>query len=358
MGMIQELRGIRPVRNVQAGQWLEDFLVAAVAAILVIRVYLELTGYPQVGGKGLHIAHMLWGGLFMLVAIVLLVAFLGRDVVRLGAILGGLGFGVFIDELGKFITSDNNYFFRPTFALIYVIFIVLFLTFRWIDRRRTPTEQEALVNAVNILIEVVRHDLDAHEKEEALALLRRSDPSNPIVAPLTRLLEEATPLPATKPPLPVRIARAAHAFYRRVIGFSWFARALITLFIVIAVGDVIGLISTIVRDPSFGLGSPDISFVEGADTIASGVFAGMILAGITQLRRSRLTAYRWFRRAMLVAIFFGQVFSFYSEQLLAVIGLTVNLLLLGALTYTIRDEEEEIAARPPPVMPTGVMRDT
>ena len=54
------------------------FLVAGVASILAIRVYLILTGYPQLGGGGLHIAHMLWGGLLMLVALILMLAFLGR----------------------------------------------------------------------------------------------------------------------------------------------------------------------------------------------------------------------------------------------------------------------------------------
>jgi len=33
----------------------------------------------------------------------------------------------FIDELGKFITSDNNYFFQPTISLIYIVFIIIFL---------------------------------------------------------------------------------------------------------------------------------------------------------------------------------------------------------------------------------------
>jgi hypothetical protein len=50
---------------------LDTFLVSAIAAIVVIRIFLEATGYPQLGG-GLHIAHVLWGGLGMLVAIVLL----------------------------------------------------------------------------------------------------------------------------------------------------------------------------------------------------------------------------------------------------------------------------------------------
>ena len=53
---------------------LDTFLVSAVATVVIIRIFLEATGYPQLGGGGLHIAHVLWGGLGMLVAIALLAA--------------------------------------------------------------------------------------------------------------------------------------------------------------------------------------------------------------------------------------------------------------------------------------------
>src|SRR6478672_7988278 len=94
------------VRNVDAGSFLESFLIAAVSAVLVIRVYLELTGYPQIGGGGLHIAHMLWGGVFMTVAILIMLTTLNDAASHLASILGGVGFGTFIDEVGKFVTSD------------------------------------------------------------------------------------------------------------------------------------------------------------------------------------------------------------------------------------------------------------
>ena len=53
------------IRNSDAGELLELFLVAAVCAVLGIRAFLAAAGYPQIGGSGLHIAHMLWGGGFM-----------------------------------------------------------------------------------------------------------------------------------------------------------------------------------------------------------------------------------------------------------------------------------------------------
>lgn len=342
----QTIHGMRPVRNVDAAALLELFLVYGVAAILGIRIYLELTGFPQVGGDGLHIAHMLWGGMLLLISVVLLVAFLGKSVVRLGAILGGLGFGIFIDELGKFITSDNNYFFRPTFALIYIIFVVLFLVFRMIDRRKTLTQQEALVNALDIVKELVRHDLDSKERQQALMLLTQSDQRDPIVVALQQTLEHATPAPNKLPDPAVRLARWGHAVYLRIIRQHWFAGALVALFALLAVSDVLSLITTIISDPHFTPGEPSLSFTDWGDMISSGTFAGLVAAGISQLRRSRVAAYQWFRRAMLVSIFFSQVFLFYSEQLVAMVGLVVNLLLLGALNYTIGEEEEGAQAIP------------
>lgn len=133
---------------------------------------LWLTNYPELGGHGLHIAHLLWGGFFMLVAIGLLLTFLGRPVRRTAAIVGGIGFGFFIDELGKFVTQDNDYFFRPAAALIYLIFVGLFLLARAIRESDRFGVDAPLPNAVDLLAEAARGDLDERGRREALALGR------------------------------------------------------------------------------------------------------------------------------------------------------------------------------------------
>ena len=148
------------VRNVDGGVFLERLLVAAVITILIVRLFLQLSGYPRIGGHGLHIAHMLWGGLLMLVALVLLLSLLGKQVQHIAAIMRGIGFGLFLDELGKFITSDNNYLYQPAIAIIYVIFVLLFLGFHAIEHRQTRSEEGYLVNVLDLMKEALLHDLD------------------------------------------------------------------------------------------------------------------------------------------------------------------------------------------------------
>jgi hypothetical protein len=46
-------------RGIEFGTLHETLLITGVATILVIRTQLWLTNYPQLGGHGLHIAHLL-----------------------------------------------------------------------------------------------------------------------------------------------------------------------------------------------------------------------------------------------------------------------------------------------------------
>src|SRR5256885_9589031 len=162
------------IRNLDAGKLLETFLVSAVAAFLGVRFFLGVTGYPRLGGGGLHIAHMLWGGTLMVAGVLLLLSYLGERVRRAAAVIAGLGFGLFIDELGKFITSDNDYFYRPAIALIYVVFVLLFLWWRSLERHRVWDEQTYLANALMLLQDAALHDLDPTEKYHLVRWLRQS----------------------------------------------------------------------------------------------------------------------------------------------------------------------------------------
>ncbi len=108
---------------------LDSFVLSGVLTVLLTRTYLEITGYPQIGSSNLHVAHVLFGGLFLSFA--LLVLLLSNKPNKFfSAVLGGVGFGLFIDETGKFITRDNDYFYEPTFTIIYLTFLIVWFLSR------------------------------------------------------------------------------------------------------------------------------------------------------------------------------------------------------------------------------------
>jgi hypothetical protein len=79
-----------------------------------------------------------------------------------------------------------------------------------------------------------------------------------------------------------------------------------------------------------------------------------VLVGIVRMRRSRLDAYRTFKTAVLIIIFVTQFFAFYHQQLLALFGLAVNILiewLIGpdaAQVNRARTRHRTRGAQPPP----------
>jgi hypothetical protein len=147
------------------------FLASAVATVVLVRAFLIVTGYPKVGGGGLHVAHVLWGGLLMAVALVLVQIRPGSRPAVQAARIGGIGFGLFLDEVGKFLTKDVNYFFRPAIAIIYAVFVAFFLVVREILLRRPLTDAQRLAVASGALSDLALAQLTVQARKHALALL-------------------------------------------------------------------------------------------------------------------------------------------------------------------------------------------
>jgi len=344
------------IRNYDAWGHLEVFLVAAVAAVLTIRLFLELTGYPQLGGAGLHIAHMLWGGLLMAAAMIMLLSFIGRTIHRLASLIGGTGFGVFIDEIGKFVTSNNDYFFEPAVALIYVVFVLTFLAIHVIHSRPRYSPTEYLMNALHRMEEVVFQDLDSAERRHSLALLRKCNPANPLVACLTDLLDRTDLVGPGGPGSLGRLRRVWRHLYRRLARMPQFPAMVIWLFVVqlalklVYVGVVVFLVgygwNTMAREGmvAWFLGRiEDLTFVDYAQ-LASSVLSGVfVFIGVWRIRRSRTAAFLMFEHSLLVSIFLTQVFSFYEQQFLALIGLALNTFLLVITRYALRQEAASVS---------------
>jgi hypothetical protein len=326
-----------------------------VTTILVVRLFLVITGYPQLGGEGLHIAHLLWGGLLMLVALGLTMTLLTRASRWLAAVLGGIGFGLFIDEVGKFVTSDNDYFFRPAYSIMYVVLITIWLLARRLFRTESLTPREATANALDYVKESGIRDLSQAERAHALELIERADQDDPLVVEVRSLLGHAETAP-TRPPgrLARLFGRIRDWYFGTVITRRWFLGVVIAVFVILTLFNVAHIVEIVVNaiqaatERNATLDSVDdavnggarFGFSGWAVLVSSAVVVVFNVLGIVRLLRgSRLGAYRWFERGLLVSILFVQVFNFADLQLIAFALLAFDLLVLVTIRVLVAAEE-------------------
>jgi len=151
------------VQRARTKSYLLWTLTALAATVIVTRIYLELTGYPQIGGGDLHIAHAIWGGLLLYLAALLPLIFVNNRTLTISAILNGVGVGLFIDEIGKFLTRNNDYFYPPAAPLIYSFFLLSVLLFLLLRRTRRRDARAELFRALEEVQDLVNGNLDAGE---------------------------------------------------------------------------------------------------------------------------------------------------------------------------------------------------
>jgi hypothetical protein len=330
-------------RNVSARDNLELFLVSAASSLLLLRFFLKVSGYPQVGGS-LHIAHMLYGGLLMLASITLVISFLGARVLRLAALVGGVGFGIFIDELGKFLTKDNNYFFRPTIGIIYAIFIALYLFFNFLSRSQRLTNKEYQLNALNQFEEAVLHDMDSLEKSRIRQLLAKADQTSYVTLELQALLNRVEVVPSDSPNRFYQLLDYLNQQYQRFWKRRGSNRLVAALFILQAGLFLVVVFASVINNfddikPLFKGNDSYVSELIVGQLLSSLVAGGLALTGAIKLTSSRTAGFEWFRRATLVNLLLTEFFIFSRIQFGAIPGFLANLALLIALRYAIYQEQ-------------------
>jgi hypothetical protein len=100
---------------------------------------------------------------------------------------------------------------------------------------------------------------------------------------------------------------------------------------------------------AWGPGIPALAARFGDPAMAWGAVAASVLTaactivGAVYLPRNRPAGLRWFRRTALLSILLVQPFHFLDEQFGAVIGLAVNIVLLGGLNALLRSATLEAA---------------
>ncbi|MEV3904195.1 hypothetical protein AB0K11_17880 [Mycobacterium sp. NPDC050551] len=324
----------------------EAFVLIAIATILLTRLYLQLTGYPQVGGGDLHIAHALWGGALMMLALLLGWLTLGAGTRIVAVVMGGIGFGLFLDEVGKFVTKDNDYFYGPAAEIMYVLVVLILVGARIFRDFRPLSGRECLASAAAIAADGLARGLADHRRTVGLVLVERAqqegaDPAD--VDHVRSLLRSADPAGD-------RVHRLQQWAPRVVPGFLRSPRWITVvgwLLVVGALGSlVLGLLGIALGGWDYqdddltlhldGAGVASILLVVSAALTA----AMAVPAMVARRRTAEVWPLRWLRNAALLFTFLNALVDFATVGFAALIGLAIGVFTLAVLTYHL-----DVAAR-------------
>jgi hypothetical protein len=283
---------------------------------------------------------VLWGGLLLAVALLLLVSFAGPVVRPVGAFLGGVGFGLFIDEIGKFLTDDNDYFYEPAFAFMYATIVVLVLAADWLHRRNPHHAREHLAGAADYAVSGIAGGLSTRARADAerLARLGRDAPQAAEVRALLAAIDHddvelVDPIGA--------VARRSGEAVRGVVRAGWATGAALSLLASSVVLSFLAVLTTLEEARAAG-----VVWLSFAALVSIGLAALAGLRGLMWLRRDRVVAFLWWRRAALLSLLLTQVAVFRFLPAQGMIGLALDLALLAVAAgerWRLREDAREHA---------------
>jgi hypothetical protein len=322
------------VRRDRAENYVLTSLVAFAVTVIATRVFLELSGYPQIGNDVLHIAHALWGGLLLIVAAFLPLAYANRWAIQTSALLGGVGIGLFIDEVGKFITQTNDYFFPPALSIIYgfiLLNVFVYLAFR---RPRKPDPRTAMYHALDRLRDAWDGDLDTAEAariEAQLAIARQSERTEIVAladAVSTYLRNEREHLATAEPDIWKRIITWVDGIGKRL--GRRMHRTIISVLLILWMVFVISYIAVLIQGGT-NLSSQVVQW-RGALIAIQVVIGGlMVFALFAWLTRNEERGLKFAVGGFLFSLVALQTLYFYISQFSAITATLLQLAFLQIL---------------------------
>ena len=167
------MNGSNPVKRRDAERYFRLNLLSFAASVTLTRLFLWATGYPQLGGETLHIAHVLPGGVLLYVGSLIPLVYANRWAYTWSSVLSGVGVGLFIDEVGKFITQSNDYFFPAAAPIIYAFFGTSVLIYTRVAKRAPLGTREEFFAVLESLGSAIGREMDPEEHGELKERLQR-----------------------------------------------------------------------------------------------------------------------------------------------------------------------------------------
>jgi hypothetical protein len=344
----------RPVGNQHAPGYVLLMLLAFGVTVVGTRLFLEVTGYPQIGNATFHIAHALWGGLLLAVGALLTLVYINRWVFTIAAILAGAGVGLFIDEIGKFITRDLDYFFPLAAPIIYVSFLITVFVYLRIRHSRDAGPRAEMYAVLEDIQEILDDDLNISERDAMIRRLEaiRTQAERADLAALAESLLGFARSDAVRV-VPDHFGPAGRAirwltdFEDRRLPRSTMRRLLVLALVVMGftAAAQIAVLGSLILDPgvrealaetlvSAATVTGNVSLVSYAIMLALDATTGLLLLiGLVQFVRGREeSGIQLGALALIISLTGTNVFSFYFRQfsvaVLAFVQLTILLALL------------------------------
>lgn len=276
------------IRQEKASESILMLIIWSVSSVLVTRLWLNLTRM-QISFGTWHIAHVLFGGIAMLLGILILLIWNGEKTRQTGVFFSGIGWGLFVDEVGKYLTKDNDYWFRPAIIFIYVSFVLLFLLYRKLaGRERRLYQGLRIVKWVSTVFHMTYNRI--FKRKVTLVILGIYS----IFYSIDKLVDTVNIL-TSKEKMAI-----VERFYQNYDFLS--------------------------RTDTYMIG-----FKIGFDVLTAILFIG---GWYWMVNKKRIRALSYFQYGLLINILLGSVFKFYFEQFSGVIGFGVYIifwLILGEL---------------------------
>jgi hypothetical protein len=325
------------VRRDRAENYILTSLVAFAVTVIITRLFLELSGYPQIGNDVLHIAHALWGGLLLIMAGFLPLAYANRWAIQASALLGGIGTGLFIDEVGKFITQTNDYFFPPALSIIYGLILLNVLVYLSFRRSREHDPRTAMYHVFDRLQEAWDGDLDTAEAaqiEAQLSIAKQSERTEIVAlanAVTIYLEKEKGYLAAAEPDIWQRVFTWVDAMGKR-LGRPMH-RTIISALLILWLTVVISYITILIHGRA-NLSSQVVQW-RGALIVFQVVIGGLMIFALSAwLTRDEVRSLKFAVSGFLFSLVALQTLYFYLSQFSAITSTLLQLAFLQILlTY-------------------------
>jgi len=339
---------INLIKREDASESVLTVMIWAIFSLILVRIYLKLTGYPMLGRGAWHISHALFGGLIMTIGTMIGFTVQGKRVKKIAAGVFGFGLGWFIDEIGKYLTKDYNYFFRPAVLIIYIFFIVLFLIYRYLERSMAKSNEWLYQSVINQMKGIDGESLPKSTKKAMVKKLERilgsKDKRYQLMA--------AGMLPIIKKMKVYKDKKAGgvgawmkgmfkvsyNKFFKRKL-VLWGLWAYSIYFSVTKIVDILMIgtskqkmmmVQRFYEDFNF-FGKSDIYMIvfEIAFELVASVF--FLMGARYFWSKKRLRGIRFFKYGLYVSIFLVSICQFYFEQLGGLYEVMISIILLSAL---------------------------